>query len=1292
VRRPGAVRPPIAGAGGRGASAAAALVLLALSACAGPRRAPGDLPDARLASAAPREIAVAGWARLVRNDAARAAKLLAEAARRDGADPWARLGLSWLARRGLDDEEEVRQLAALVQRAPDHPLAGVAARRLGELAEESPPLAEAIQAGLEAPLASGRLSGLAALRARVALAEAAGALGETERAVRLRGENGAVTDWTILGPCSAYHHLELDRPFAPELGPLPERMDGPPGLPPAVARPLRTGDGLVGLEGEPRGRGDVFYLAADVAVDRGGEYLVLVGGTGSLLAWLDGELLAERRTPAGYPPGAQAVPRRLAPGSHRLLVKVVRGPGPAARLAVSVGRADGAPADVRSAPAAPGAPAPAARRGPRPEPVNLSPRLAGRLGAEVGPAAARLVAARDALETDREAAKALLDDALALEPGSAELLAARAEASADDPSLDPRAARGRAEAELERALAADPGESAARLARAEWMRGGERLDDAQALLAGLPPAEARRPRALLARARVALGRGFSEGAEQDAAEALRSSGLCAAAELLYPIADRRDEAARADELARHLSRCPGGRERLADHLRRRGDAAGAARIRQELARAAPSRPERRLDLARALAAASDPAGGARELEETAALWPRDPRIPRQRAELLELAGDAAGARAARERALALDGADLRLRRALALEDGREPLSDLAEDGPGALAAWRREAQRPDSTGVYVLDHGAVEAQPDGSYLERVHQVLALLDQRAVDRFGEVQVPPGAELLLARTLKADGRILEAEERGEKGTVSLPGLEPGDAAEWAWLRGVASRGPALPGFAADAFFFRGDLPMWRSAYAVAAPRGTGLAVDARHLPAPAVEIRGDREVVRVARERVPAMLPEPGGPSESEYLPMVQVGAGAGGEALPLALADALAEVARPSLEVSRLAREIEASLGGDRRRERLLRTAYARAMERVRGQGGSVADPAGQVLSRGRGSRLALLQAVFRALGIESRLALAREFARDPAPARFPRIDQFSAPLLRVAEGGRVTWLEAGSSQVPFGALPEALRGAEVIVLPAPGEEPIRSRLPDDGGAEKRELELRIELRPDGSATAQGTERYRGYDAAAYKASLERVDAQQRRQAMEQTLGRSFRGARLESLAFEGEADPEAPLLVRWRLAVPAWARAEDGRLVVDAPVQPARLTARYAQRASRETPLLLPSSERTAMRLEVVPPPGYQAAPRPAAGLEGRFGSYRRQERAEAGRLVREDGYALERGRISPEEFAAFAAFAGSVDEAQGAPMVFLGASPGVVSDPRAGSAKWAGSLELQAAAAGHGP
>jgi hypothetical protein len=321
--------------------------------------------------------------------------------------------------------------------------------------------------------------------------------------------------------------------------------------------------------------------------------------------------------------------------------------------------------------------------------------------------------------------------------------------------------------------------------------------------------------------------------------------------------------------------------------------------------------------------------------------------------------------------------------------------------------------------------------------------------------------------------------------------------------------------------------------------------------------------------------------------------------------------------------------------------------------------------------------------------VKARLALARDFARDPAPSALPQPQRYALPLLRVEHGGLVHWLEAGARMVPFGALPPGAPGAEALVLPEPGEAPERVRVPEGDPAPAREVTVAIALRPDGSAAVEGSERWSGYEGAALRASLEQADAQQRRQAMEQLLSRSFRGGVLEELTFDGEERPREPLRLRWRLSVPAWARREADRLLVDEPVMPPRLAARFAQRAARETPLLVSAPERQIVRIVVTPPPGWRPMAGEGSDLETRYGRYRRSERVEGGRLVREEGLSLERGRVPPSEWVAFGAFVTAVDDAQSAPMVFTGTTPGVADDPPSRSAKWAEVRSLDVARPG---
>ena len=1192
-------------------------------------------------------------------------------------DAWDELGAADAAHAALDTQAEARALLALVAHEPRHPLAQIAVRRLDDLADLSPQLAREVDQGLAAALAKGQLQGLAAFRARAARAGVAEAQGELARGAALRGENGAITGWTILGPFGAYHALELDTRFSPETGPLPSRAAGAPGFGELTARALPAPDGSLALEGEPPGA-DIWYLAADVTVSEGGDHLAVLGSTSSFRAWLDGAPLAERRAHEGFRPLALVAPVRLSAGKHRLLVKLARGPGHGG-LAVSLARADGKAASLSAAPATPDTPAQAARPGPFPAPVDVGGSLAAALEREAGPVRARILAARDVVEPDREGAKRLLLEARALLAGAparaapprsadpaleSELEAAAAVAAEDDPTLPDRTARARAEASLERAADLAPGDAASRLERARLALEAERLDEAADRLAALPPTAAERPLALLWRARADLVRGSSASAERLAERAHRETGLCGATDLLYETAGKRDAAALQDELVQALVRCPQGARRLAEHRTRRGDLAGAVALREAQVKAAPTRLEAREALARALVAAGDPARAAREWEELGRLWPRDPRIEKRRAEALEAAGDAKGAREARERALSLDGSDVALRRALAAEDGKEPLDDLAEDGDAALAAYRAARPKEETSSVYVLDAAAAEVNADGSLTERVHQIVKVRDARAADRYGEVNLPAGAQVLRLRTVKRDGRVLEpASLASDKGAVSLPGLEPGDFVEWEWIRGTPSRGAALPGFTADGFAFQGDAPLWRSRFVLRAPAGTPLRVESRAMPAPAPRREGAFDVVRASVDAAPPIPPEPSQADEQEFAPSVRVGAGAGLDELARALGDGFVDRTRASVEVESFARSIrdavpEAERGG----EALVRAAYARVAESILG-GGSLGDGAGLVLARGRGNRLVLLAAVYRALGVDVRLALVRERGRDPAPSSFPRTDLYPRPVLRVRHGGGEWWLDPSQRLAPFGLLPPAARGQEALVVAVPGGDAERVKTPAGDPVDAREIALKVTVAPDGGAVVEAVETYRGWDAAAAKSGLEKADEQQRRQGVEQVLTRSFRGLALEELALEGENEP-GPLVVRWRGRLAGWVRVEDGRAIADAPLFPARLGSTYAPRARRETPLLLASGDDARLSLTVVAPPSWRAVPQHRE-VKGDRGLFERTDRATEGGLVREERIALWPGRVAPAEYPAFARFANEVDAAQAAPLVFeIGAAP----------------------------
>jgi hypothetical protein len=559
----------------------------------------------------------------------------------------------------------------------------------------------------------------------------------------------------------------------------------------------------------------------------------------------------------------------------------------------------------------------------------------------------------------------------------------------------------------------------------------------------------------------------------------------------------------------------------------------------------------------------------------------------------------------------------------------------------------------------VLDAAAVEIHPGGAATERTHQIFHVLDQQGVEQLGEISVPHGASVLALRTIKPDGRSLEPERAGAgKGSVSLAGLEPGDYVQLEHVR--SARGPE-GGYVADPFFFQiAGTPLFRSAYVVRAPEGLGLAVDAHGMPAPEVAREGGAEVLRDVRTGVTAFVPEPNAVPPTEYLPFLQVGTGGGLEIAQRGIADAAVERTKPTEELRALARHVREKAGPGASPASLARAAYAEVARRVLGSGSGLGEDASVALSRGRGSRLGVLRVVLDELGLRARFALARPFGAAAGGWRFGDAGGYGHPLLRVEAAGETSWLDPAMRLAPYGAIPSSVLDVEAMILPEPGERLEVVRTPARASIEEgRALSIRIALRPDGAASIDGTDRYDGAMAAAAKGALERLDAGERRQAVEAMLARSFSGFAVREIALEGEEDPEAPLVIRWSGEASDVARAVEGGVVVDAQVFPARLGARWVQVASRRTPLLVAAPERGTLRLEIVAPEGLLPRAEAPQRVETPFGTFVREERVEGRALVREESLRLLRGRVAPERYPDFAAFAGAVDAVQERPAVF---------------------------------
>jgi hypothetical protein len=667
----------------------------------------------------------------------------------------------------------------------------------------------------------------------------------------------------------------------------------------------------------------------------------------------------------------------------------------------------------------------------------------------------------------------------------------------------------------------------------------------------------------------------------------------------------------------------------------------------------PAQPARLEQLAEVQAARKQVPSAVASVRAAAALAPRSPEPQRRLAGLLELLGETKGAQEARRAALRLAPADLQLRQQLALDEGARLLSWTDRDAV-ALAKAPAHADVPaGSSAVRLLDYGAVQLFLDGGGVERVHTVARVLDKKGVGKFGEAQIPADALVLHLRTLKADGRVLEPESIPEKEGISLPGLEPGDAVEIDYLRGLAPRGPELPGYALGAFFFRDDeTPLAESTYEVLAPAPFDLDAHNLTLPQGALVQDGEATRFRYTARNVTPLQQQPHSPGETEIMPWVQLGTGAGQKQAILAMADWALLRARPGSATDELARK--AAGAAARETAERIHAAVAQAV-RGRSQGTEFGQSAAHVLAQGRGNRLLVEKAVLASAGIPSHLILSRTFGTDPAPYRFPRGELFAYAVLRIDLPGGPLFLDPSYRLAPLGDLPAFLRGQDAWVVPEPGEEPVHVRLPgtQPGQRDGRAVTLELALDAAGSARGQGRDQHFGFEAASLKDVLERIDKDQRKQAVEAMLGRGLRGVTLDSLSTEHEADLGGSATLQYGLRVDL-ARRDGDQLFVPSSLMPSRMVRRWGGAGERTVALLVDSPETATSHTALLLPEGKHLHDPPGpVSLSTPFGEYRWSAREEGGKLVLEESVSVPQQRVAPDKYAAFMAFARGVDQAQ---------------------------------------
>jgi len=1065
---------------------------------------------------------------------------------------------------------------------------------------------------------------------------------------RITAEIGVPPFWQTAHPFGRYPLVDFDSAFPPEQAPLSK-------LKPPRAVPAWPQNGVLVLEGE--GREGLWY-AETFFKTRGPAGLTLrIESDESWTLFVDDVPLYTRAGHKQTLPRVIRLPFKVLAGWHRLVLKIPLR-DQEAQLSVELTAADGRPAPVEwwtGGRAELNYPA-----GSRINPVQAARAMRDRLADRAqkhpdDPLAPLLAAHLDWEDGDLSAAKRHLATALARAPEFALPHYLLGLLLLDDPTIPFRIDMVQSRKHLEHALRLCPDMLLARFRLALLdMEEGKHLE----ALATLEELKARRPGIFIwsfFQGRIYEKLGWqleTERAYRAALAALPDHHESLHRLLLRAISN--GAAAEATRLANAMEALGSWDQSLVKLWISRNQPDRARSLLNKIIQRRPSFLEPHLVRFDLLIDQEDLPAAEKAITQAERIRPENPDILERRADLLERLGRRKQGRAQRRRLVSTLPWDLRARMAWSVAtqapDGIRLAGEQRFDASRVIAEYRSSEFRPGGNAVLVLDSTAIEVAPDGSSLERVHLIAQVLTPEGLEHWGEVKdVPANALVGEIRTIKTDGRRIDAEPIPGKETISLPALQVGDFVEVSYLQGIRGSGNA---YVARRWYFRTPgMPIFRSRYSVAVPAGTKLLVDAHGAaPQPALRREGNFDVRVWTRKNSPMILSEPNAPPSDEYTPFVQLGFGFDWKDARDRMRVALELAIRPTPELARFAQEAGRDAPGGRQRLENVFRAVCNQIRQV-GRGDDLAEPASHILARREGNRLVLLTALLRILGLQPRVLLVRTVGSSQVAYQLPNRATYRHGLVELEVDGQRIFLDPSNRYNTIGVVYPFLQGMRALeITSAAGSDPF-VRVPEYPRQYlAREIRLDLKLGEDGTLTGSGHERITTAQASQYRRLLTSLSPGQRQQILQAGLGNYFSGAVLEKHEIKGLEDPDQPLVLQYHMKVPRFARRRGDTLVIQDGFYPYRLAASLIAKPERKLPLLLGDETRTDSHISLALPKGAKARLSKPVYLQAPLSTFSLAVSQKDNQLIIEKALQVKAGRVPPKDYPAFRDFCQQVD------------------------------------------
>jgi len=572
--------------------------------------------------------------------------------------------------------------------------------------------------------------------------------------------------------------------------------------------------------------------------------------------------------------------------------------------------------------------------------------------------------------------------------------------------------------------------------------------------------------------------------------------------------------------------------------------------------------------------------------------------------------------------------------------------------------------------IYLIDNSVLEIFPNGAGRMFTHIAVQLKNKEGRERFAEISIPKGrgVHLLWARTLSPDrSQTFEPSSMHDLGSgtgISMIRLEDDSIVDYAYEQLLDRE--ELPGMAYQdhSFLFGGhEDPMLISRFAVKVAHGVKFRYSVHPSDFdPRIDRRIDAAWFVWERRDIEGVKKEQFQPSLTELVHSVRI------STIPdyVVPQRRVRSADRGRIEQEDRLRALAEEIGvGLTDREAKIEAVYQYVQEKIEesGLGGyTVYDTlytgSGQTLNR-----IFLARALLGFLGIASDLAFSTDLRQFQGLSPLPVRQYFSMPLLYVPaedSSGRGfagrrgdRWIDFSNRyQAPGQGDARVLRNIALVCRR--GEEYFTAPDFEQSPGGWTACEARFSLHPDGSARTEGRIAFFGAFPAALRRQMTNPDL--RRQVVDYSIGRTFRGIQLDASAITGEAELEDPVAFQFQGTLPRLLQPAGDRFLFNPILDPANM-AELTRDATRETPMdfepwvkIMPFS--IALTLPEGEAWSFWEIPEDTI-LISEFGFYSLIFHVEGSTLKVTRSLLMPPQRIEPEDYGRFAEFCRSIDAAE---------------------------------------